>query len=123
MLRSADFSMDVRPLAGLIQSLGAADGESCPIARLRRSQEASKRGVEKYARKLDAIYADIESSPHPSDWILEAAAILRRREQIERDRLEPGLALLKNKLRARANWKEAELKKGKQPRGMCFLSP
>lgn len=110
MLRTTDFSMDVRPLAGLLQSLAAAESESCPIARLRRSQEASKRAVERYAQKLDAIYKDVEGSPHPADWILEAVAIVRGREQAERDRLEPGLELLRHKLRARSSWKAPALK-------------
>jgi hypothetical protein len=93
-----DLSADIAPVAALVNAVGSESELASKRSQLDRSQERAKQAIREYVAELDSLYEDIRRSGHTSDWILQAAAIIRRRELTERERLNPGLDVLRQKL-------------------------
>jgi hypothetical protein len=103
-----DLIADIAPIAALVHSAASETELASKLSRLRESQERTERAIKEYAAELDSLYDDIKRSSHASGWIVQAAAIIRRRELTERERLSPELDLLRQKLLARPQLEDSD---------------
>jgi hypothetical protein len=103
-----DLVADPAPIAALLHFLGSGSELASKLSKLHRQQQKTARAIREYSAELNSLYEDIKRSGHTADWILEAAAIIRRRELMERERLGPELDSLRQKLRERPDLEDAE---------------
>src|SRR5579872_1760704 len=95
-----DLTTDAAGVAVLLRSLAELERRrGTVLSKLDLAQEAAEAESRGYSAKLDSLYEDVERSGHTADWILEAAAIVRQRELIERERFASQLTALHQKLR------------------------
>lgn len=93
-----EVAADIRPVADLIAALRLGNEEASRIERLQRRHTKCRAATAQYAEQLAQLYEDIARSGHDADWLVQAATIVRRREETEREKLRPDIEALKQKL-------------------------
>jgi hypothetical protein len=93
-----EVSSDLGPIVELVAIAHSESTREDGFARLRNQQSKGLAALEQYARQLDGLYEDIACSGHNADWLNDAADIVRRSEESQRERLRPGIEALKQKL-------------------------
>jgi chromosome segregation ATPase len=95
-----EVSSDIEPIVELVAIAHLEDARDDGFARLRNQQAKGRAAVKQYATQLDRLYEDMARSGHNADWLNEAANIVRRSEEAQRERLRPGIEALKQKFAA-----------------------
>jgi hypothetical protein len=98
MLDGIEVSSDVAPIVELVGRMYSEGGRADRFAHLRSRQAKCLAATEQYEKELERLYQDIANSGHTSDWILQAADVVRQKEAAHREALRPGIEELKQKL-------------------------
>ncbi len=88
---------DIGPIVELVAIAHSEGARKDGFARLRNQHAKGRAAFEQYAKQLDRLYEDIARSGHNADWLNDAADIVRRSEESQRERLRPGIEALKQK--------------------------
>jgi hypothetical protein len=106
-----EVSSDIGLIVDLI-ALPHSDGvRADKLVEVRGQQARCRTAIEEYTEQLDGLYNDIARSGHNANWLVQAAEIVRRRERAEREKLRPGIEVLKQKLAARQSFHDAEARR------------
>jgi len=111
MPNGIEISSDVGPIVELVGLLHSEGARAHSFARLRSQQARCQAATEQYAKQLDRLYYDIARSGHNADWLVQAADLVRQREEEQRERLRPGIEVLKDKLAAQRVSVDAEARR------------
>ena len=99
---------DVGPIAELVANAHSEGAQENGFARIRNQQTKGRAALEQYAEQLEGLFEDIARSGHNADWLNEAAAIARRSEESQREKLRPGMEVLREKFGAYEAPRDAE---------------
>jgi hypothetical protein len=94
---SLEFATGLRPVLEMID-LAPVGERAIKLDRYRRAQAKAREATQEYAEQLASLYSDIERSGHNAEWLKEAAEIIRKREEADRELFQPGVQALKEKL-------------------------
>jgi hypothetical protein len=106
-----EVSSDIGPIVELVAIAHSEGAREDGFARLRNQQAKGREALEQYAKQLDRLYEDIARSGHNADWLNDAAEIVRRSEESQRERLRPGVEALKQKFAACGAPRDAEARR------------
>jgi hypothetical protein len=106
-----EVSSDIGPIVELVAIAHSEGARKDGFARLRNQQAKARAALERYAKQLDGLYEDIARSGHNAYWLNDAADIVRRSEESQRERLRPGIEALKRKLPAYGAPRDAEARR------------
>jgi hypothetical protein len=106
-----EVSSDLGPILELVAFAHSEGVRKEGFARLRNQQAKGRAALEQYAEQLDRLYEDIARSGHNADWLNDAADIVRRSEESQRERLRPGVEALKQKLASYGASRDAEARR------------
>jgi uncharacterized membrane protein len=95
-----DVSSDIEPIVELVGLLHFEGARADRFVSLRSQQARGWAATEQYAKQLDRLYEDIARSGHNADWLVQAADLVGQSEGAQRERLRPGIEVLKEKLAA-----------------------
>jgi hypothetical protein len=95
-----EVSSDIGPIVELVAIAHFEGAREDGFARLRNQETKGRAALEQYAKQLNGLYEDIARSGHNADWLYDAADIVRRSEESQREKLRPGIEALKRKLAA-----------------------
>jgi TolA-binding protein len=106
-----EVSSDIGPIVELVAIAHSEGAREDGFARLRNQQAKGRAALEQYAKQLDRLYEDIARSGHNADWLNDAADVVRRSEESQRERLRPGIEALKQKFAAYGALRDAEARR------------
>lgn len=110
MAELIEIASDVGPVAELIAA-SVPDGErAVKREQLRRYVTRAREISQEYAEQLARLYDDIERSGHDAEWLVQAAAVVQKGQDADRERLLPGIEAAKRKLSVRGASIESELR-------------
>jgi len=102
---------DIGPIVELVAIAHSECAREDGFARLRNQHAKVRAALEQYAKQLDRLYEDTVRSRHNADWLSDAADIVRRSEEPQREKLRPGIEALKQKFAADGAPRDAETRR------------
>jgi hypothetical protein len=106
-----EVSSDIGPIVELVAIAHSKGTREDGFARLRNQKAKGRAALEQYSKQLDRLYEEIAHSGHNADWLNDAADIVRRSEESQRERLRPGIEALKQKFAEYGAPRDAEARR------------